>query len=312
MKRLELIAAFLLVSAGSVLAAPLATAGRTIIPKETQQIICVDYRNLKSSPTAVALKDRVLPPNMKEYENALKGLGLDPDKDLDLLTFVSFRSEKGGLRLIGIAQGQFPQKQVLARFKAKKIKGTKYHTTLIYPQDNGMSMSFLDDNTMLFGDDAAIKAALDARDGYTETLASNPELTDLINSADTGPVWSVLDQLGTQNMMRSALGDASTMAGYDTLKKRLVGSRYAMDFVSGVTFDLNVVTSDAITAGGLAALVKTGLMIKRATATGVDKLALDNLTVDSDAAQLRIHFKTKDNDFQTLLHSDLFTAVATH
>jgi len=65
-----------------------------------------------------------------------------------------------------------------------------------------------------------------------------------------------------------------------------------------------------MTAAGLSALVKTGLTIRRATATGVDKLALDSLTVDSDAARLRIHFKTKDNDFQTLLHSDLFAAVA--
>jgi hypothetical protein len=310
MKYIGFVSALLLAAASSAVAAPLATAARTIIPKETQQIICVDYRTLKGSPTAVALKDRVLPPNMKEYETALKSLGLDPDKDMDSLTFVSFRTEKGGLRLIGIAQGQFPQKTVVARFKKQKITGHKYHTTLIYPSESGLEMSFLDDFTMLFGDDSAIKAALDARDGFTESVTSNPDLTDLINTADTGPVWSVLDQLGTQNMMRSALGDASSMAGFDTLKKHLMGSRYSMDFASGVNFDLVVVTSDAMTAAGLSTLLKTGLLIKRNTSTGTDKLALDNVTVDSDSSKLRIHFKAKDNDFQTLLKSDLFAAVA--
>jgi len=38
-------------------------------------------------------------------------------------------------------------------------------------------------------------------------------------------VWSLLDQQGTQNMMRAALGDAAKVADYDTVKKRLLGSR---------------------------------------------------------------------------------------
>jgi hypothetical protein len=37
---------------------------------------------------------------------------------------------------------------------------------------------------------------------------------------------------------------------------------------------------------------------------------MDNVSVDSDADRLRIHFKANESQFQTLLQSDLFAAVA--
>jgi hypothetical protein len=312
MKRISLFLSLagLLLAGSSAMGAPLATAARTVIPKDVQQIICVDYRTLKASPTALALKDRVLPPNLKEFENALRGVGIDPDKDVESLAFASFRTPKQGLRVVGIAQGQFPTKTVLKRFTVKKIKPTKYRLTSIYPGASGMEMTFLDDFTLLFGDDAALKSALDARDGEAESVASNAQITDLISSADSGPVWSVLDAAGTQNMMRSALGDAASLTDYDVVKKRLLGSRYSMDFNSGVNFDLDVITSDAMSATVLSSLVKAGVMYRRLNANGAEKVALDSISVDSDSDRLRLHFKTDDNKFQSLMASDLFKAVS--
>lgn len=294
----------------SGLAAPLGTAASDVIPKDVQQIISVDYRTLRASPTALALKDRVLPPKLKEFESTLRGLGIDPGKEVETLTFASFRTPKHGLQIVGIAQGTFPAKQVLQRMKVKKVKPTKYHDSLLYPA-NGYQMTFLDDFTLLFGETTAIESALDARDGYTESLSSNNAISDLVSSADNGPIWSVLDQAGTQNMMLSALGDASKLADYDVVKKRLLGSRYAMDFTNGVQFDLNVLTSDSVTASMLSSLVKAGLMYRRMTSNSpTDAIALENLSVDSAGDNLRIHFQTDDNKFQTLLKSDLFAAVS--
>ena len=65
------------------------------------------YRQLAASPTALALKAKVLPDNLKNLETALRGVGIDPDQDVDSLIFASFRTQDKGLRVIGIAQGQF-------------------------------------------------------------------------------------------------------------------------------------------------------------------------------------------------------------
>ncbi|HXO93577.1 MAG TPA: hypothetical protein VN825_05545, partial [Candidatus Acidoferrum sp.] len=220
-------------------AMPIASSARSMVPSEIQQLIGVDYRALKDSPTAQALKQQVLPDNLKELETALKGVGIDAERDLDQLNFASFRTDKKGIQTIGVAQGSFSAKVVLKKLKFKKITPTKYGTTDIYPMDNGLVMTFLDDNTLAFGTPASLHSALDTRDGKRPSLDSNPQMADQMAAVDGASVWSILDQQGTQNVMRSALGDASKMADYDTIKKRLVGSRYTMDFSSGVNFNLD-------------------------------------------------------------------------
>ena len=60
-------------------AASLGTAARTVIPIEVQQIINVDYRRMKNSDTAMDMKAKLLPPNMKQFEDALKDIGVSPD-----------------------------------------------------------------------------------------------------------------------------------------------------------------------------------------------------------------------------------------
>jgi hypothetical protein len=123
-------------------------------------------------------------------------------------------------------------------------------------------------------------------------------------------VWSILDQQGTQNMMRSALGDASKLGDYEVVKKRLLASRYTMNFQNGVNFDLSVLTSDSMTAATLSTLVKAGMLYKKVNATPTEKVAIESVTVDSDSSNLQLHFKTDDQKFQALLHSELFAAVS--
>jgi hypothetical protein len=290
-------------------AMPLNSSARAVVPADLQQLISVDYRAIKDSPTAMALKQQVLPDNIKQFEAALKGIGLDTEKDVDTLTFASFRSGKQGVKTVGVASGQFNMKAVLKKMKLQKFTPKKYGTSDIYPMDGGFVMSFLDDSTLLFGDATAIHAALDTRDGKVLSLDTNSVMTDMMSNADSAPVWSILDQQGTQNAMRSALGDAAKVADYDTVKKRLLGSHYTLSFNSGVNFDMTVVTSDTMTAATISSLVKAGLLYKKMSATTAEKIAVDNTTVDSDSSNVQLHFKANDQQFQSLMHSDLFAAV---
>lgn len=309
MKRFALILSLAMLGSSFSFGSALGTNTRTVIPYDVQQIISVDYRALRNSPTALALKNRVLPDNLKEFETALKNIGINPDVDVEQLTFASFRV-KSGLKIVGVATGQFPMKKMLAKMKVNKMTGSKYRTYTIYPMNGGVQAVFIDPYTMLFGEQSSVKMGLDARDGEIESLNSNGAISDMIPSVDSGTVWSVLDPIGTQNLMKSTLGQASSLADYDTVKKRLTGSRYTMDFNQGVNFDLDVITSDSMTAASLSSLVKAGLMFRKMNATGSEKVALDSTTVDSDSDILKVRFKTDDSQFQALLKSDLFTAVS--
>ena len=308
MKNLCFAALLLCATAGSAM--PIASSARAMVPAEIQQLIGVDYRALKDSPTAQQLKEQVLPDNLKELETSLKGIGIDADHDLEQLSFASFRTGKQGIQTIGVAQGSFSAKAVLKKMRVKKITGAKYGTALLYPMEGGLVMTFLDDNTLAFGTQPSLQSALDTRDGKRSSLDSNPQMAEQMAAVDGAPVWSILDQQGTQNMMRSALGEAAKVADYDAVKKRILASRYTMNFQNGVTFDLSVLTSDSMTAATLSSLVKAGMLYKKINASPIEKTAIDATTVDSDSSNLQVHFKSDDQKFQSLMHSELFAAVS--
>jgi hypothetical protein len=290
-------------------AMPLNSSARTCVPADLLQLISVDYRALKDSPTAMQLKQQLMPDNIKQFEGALKGIGLDPDKDVDTLTFASFRSGKQGVKTVGVAAGPFNMKAVLKKMKLQKYVPKKYNNNDIYPMDGGLVMSFLDDSTLLFGDATSIRVALNTRDGQILGLDTNGTMADMMTSVDSAPVWSIIDQQGTQNALHSAMGDASKIADYETIKKRLMGSRYAMNFNSGVTFDMTVVTSDSTTASTVSSLLKGYMLYKKVSATPAEKVAVENTSVDSDGQNVQVRFKANDQQFQSLMHSELFAAV---
>jgi hypothetical protein len=302
------VVAILLVSMADAM--PINSSARSCIPADTLQLISVDYRAIKDSPTAMALKTQLMPDNIKQFEAALKGIGIDPDKDVDTLTFASFRSGKQGVKGVGVAAGPFNMKAVLKKMKLEKFVPKKYGTADVYPMDGGFIMSFLDDSTLLFGDSTGVHAALDTRDGKTLSLDTNGNLADMMSNVDSAAVWSILDQQGTQNMIQSAIGEAAKITDFEKLKKNLVGSRYTMTFNSGVNFDATVVTADSVTAGMLSSVFKGYLLYKKNTAAGGEKVAMENTSADNDGNNVTIHFKSNDQQFQALMHTELFNALS--
>ena len=125
----------------------------------------MDYRALRDSPTATALKQQLMQAqeNLQQFEGALKGVGINPEKDIDSLALPSFRTAKQGIRTVGIASGPFNMKAVIKKMTLRKIKPTKYHNSNLYPMDGGFVMTFLDDSTLLFGEPSARETGA----GYT-------------------------------------------------------------------------------------------------------------------------------------------------
>ena len=292
-------------------AAQLSSDAKSAIPRDVQQIIVVDYRAMQNSSAAMSLKDRVLPPELKRLETALKTSGLKVDQDADVLTFAAFRADGGqGTKIVGIAQGQFHTREILANFTKSKTKPTVLRNNNIYPMgSNGMSVVFLNQTTMVFGDKEAVKSALDARDGLTSNFLSNGDMVNEMIAVDTKAVWSLLDAKGTQTMMKSVLGDAAQLADYDTVRERMKSSRYTMDFQNGVKFDMAVVMSDTITAATAATLMKGVSLMKKASGTPLEKSALDDTTIDSNSGTLTVAYSSSDSQFANLLTSPLFQSV---
>ena len=293
------------------LGAQLSSDARSAIPHDVQQLVAIDYRVMQNSSAAMQLRGQVMPPELKQLEESLRKSGFDDNNDLEQLAFVLYRA--GGadeVRTVGIAQGQFPVQDVLANFRKQKVKAKLVRTNRVYPLGNtGMSVVFLDESTMVFGGLSAVKDALDARDGLTPSLLTNNGVMDSMRTVDNDPLWSVLDQKGTQTMMKQVLGEAGSVADFDSVKKRMVASYYSMSFQHGVRFDMSVVTGDNFAAATISSLLNAAVLYKKMSGSDMDKQALEDTVIRSNSGRLDVHFASSDAQFNTLLKSPMFQSM---
>ena len=306
------VAVVLLAASSLAFAAQLSTDARGAIPHDVQQLVVIDYHAMQNSSVAMNLRNRVMPPELKQFDEALSRSGLNENHDVDELAFALFRPAAGSdsLETVGIAQGQFDTQTILANFRRQKVKATMVRTNSVYPMARtSMVLCFVDPSTMIFGDKDAVTKALDARDGMAASLLSNSSMMNAMQSVDTYPLWSILDDKGTQAVMKQILGDAGSVTDFDTVRKRLEASWYSMDFQHGVRFDLTIETGDTFAAATVSSLLSAAVMVRKMSATDTEKQALNDTDIGSSSGNLTIHFATSDADFNNLLQSPLFKSM---
>ncbi|MGH9600340.1 MAG: hypothetical protein ACRD27_10785, partial [Terracidiphilus sp.] len=300
-----LLAAAALATATVAQAAQLSTDARSAIPHDVQQLVVIDYDAMENSTSAMALRDRVMPPELKQFDEALSKFtvttsgGGSIDQYVDVLAFALFRpsatASSDTLDTVGIAQGQFPVQDIAANFHKKKIKPTTLRGNSIYPLGrSGMVLCFVDPSTMIFGGNEAVKKALDARDGLAPSMLTNPTMMNAMQTVDSEALWSILDGKGTQTMMKQVLGEAGSVTNYSSVKARLLASWYTMDFAHGVHFDLTISTGDAFTAATMSSLMTAAIMVRKMSSSPTEKQALSDTTVAANSGQLSIQFAASD------------------
>ena len=306
------IAAMALAAAAPVPAAQLSTDARGAVPRDVQQLVVIDYRAMQNSAAAMDLRNRVMPPELKQFDEALAKSGLNENHDVDELAFALFRpsEDSDALQTVGIAQGQFDTQGILANFRKQKLKATMVRTNSIYPMTKtGMVLCFVDPSTMIFGDKQAVTKALDARDGMAPSLLSNGPMMNAMQSVDSNSLWSILDDKGTQTMMRQLLGEAGSVTDFESVRKRLEASWYSMDFQHGVQFNLTIETGDSFAAATVSSLLTAAVMLRKMSASDAEKQALSSTDIASSSGNLTIHFASSNTEFSSLLQSPLFKSM---
>jgi hypothetical protein len=302
----------LLAAAASAPAAQLSTDARTAIPHDVQQLVAIDYHAMENSSSAMDLRDRVMPPELKRFEDALRKSGLNENHDVESLAFALFRpkADSDQLDTVGVAQGQFSVQDIVANFRKQQLKAKLVRTNKVWPlAKTGMVVCFVDPSTMVFGDGDAVNKALDARDGLAPNMLTNGTMMDAMKAVDSEPLWSILDQKGTQTMMKQVLGEAGSLTDYESVQKRLQASWYSMNFQHGVKFDLTISTGDSFAAATLSSLLTAALTVRKMSGSDAEKQALSATSISSDSGRLSIHFATSDAEFSSLLQSPLFKSI---
>ncbi|WP_348261493.1 hypothetical protein P8935_17030 [Telmatobacter sp. DSM 110680] len=304
--------AFLVAITAAAPAAQLTGDARAAIPHDVQQLVVIDYRAMQNSSTAMELRDRVMPPDLKQFDDAIRKSGLNDNHDIDQLAFALFRMSASSedLETVGIAQGQFDVADIMANFRKQKVVAKLVRTNRVFPlAHTGMVLCFVDPSTMVFGSQEAVKKALDVRDGLSAGMLTNAPMMDAMRSVDSDPLWSILDKAGTQTMMKQVLGEAGSVTDFESVRKRLDSSWYGMNFQHGVKFDLTIATGDSFAAATVSSLLSAAIVYKKMSGDETEKAALAATDITSNSGQLNVHFATTDNDFNALLKSSLFQSM---
>lgn len=298
-------------------AAPLTPTAKAVIPADVRQIINLDYQMLRMFDTAMTLKRQVFPDNLREFESALKGIGVDPDSDLDSLTFASLDDDKLAQHMIAIASGPFSSMSISRQLRSRKLSPLKHGKYDVYPVSKTLVMTSLGEGALLLGDTTGMESVLSMRDRHLPSIDANKDLTELMTPIEKATIWSVLDHKGTERMLLSTVGDDLRLAGLGSVRDKLLGAYFRMNFRDGIRFDMDVVTSDMVSSRALKSLLKLGILYKKVTANSTQKIALDHLSVasrriteGSERSDLRMQFKADDQQLQILMQSQFFTGMS--
>ena len=107
-------------------AAQLSIDARSAVPRSVEQLIVIDYRAMRNSTASASLRDRLMPADLKLFDEALRKSGLNENHDVEQRAFALFRTKDSGdmLTTVGIAQGQFPIQEITASFRKRGFKTT--------------------------------------------------------------------------------------------------------------------------------------------------------------------------------------------
>lgn len=290
-------------------ASPVGSTAQTLIPFSAQQITSVDCQVVGKSGAALAFKAQASPRRLRDFESALRSVGVNPDNDLDNLTFVSFHDDEQKLRVMAVASGTLSSAALLKKLMQQTLYVAHYRGSDLYALSTKMSVALIDDQTLLLGDDIALRTALDVRHGGVPALKANSRVGDAISLVQTASVWSVLARSGSQNMVLSALNDPSKQPDYESIKDSLQETSYTISFDNGLRFDLQMTTSDPETSARLAILLKSSALFKKVAAAPEEKTALASLKVSIDKTSLQMHFQADSKEFDSLLRAQFFAAA---
>ena len=290
-------------------AADLSGAAQAVMPQSTRQVISLDYQKLETDPLAQQLEAQVLPPEMRSLSTLLAHGGVNAANDLNRLTFATFSAAKG-IGLIGVAEGNLGGLQLSKFYTRTKQRPNP-------PQIDGVDVYefagltfFMPDNaTMVFGSQTAVRQAIATEQGAPQ-IGQNQQMSDLISGTQSSDVWSVVDAQGAQAMVGSLVGNSAGGLGADLIKGRFNGARYTIAFGNQVQVNMELMTSDALTA----AAVSTGLnaavaLRQRSEQNPAARSILNQVQVDSAGRDAFVQVSAPESNVAQLVHTDLMQTI---
>src|SRR6202163_4688313 len=252
----------------------------SMFPKDSGELAYADLKAARAFSWFTQLKEQMLPPKFREFEQFLASAGVDPNTQVTELTWAlvpgkttADKSGGGSVpstdQIVGIALGQFQPASAEAFFTAKKLPIVKIRTFSLFAFGGGSGPNdlfffFIDSNTAAFGQRQQLEKMIGVRYGEGQGLYANTDFSSLVDQANgSGTVWAVLNPAYTRLAMQQLVPEASQFPAAAQLTSKLKAMTISIKGSSGVDAKFEAVCGSTDDANTFAALMTAGLMYRK-------------------------------------------------
>jgi hypothetical protein len=251
----------------------------SLFPKDSGELAYANLKEARQYPWFAQLKEQMLPPKFREFEQFLQAAGVDPDTQVTDLAWALVPSTAGadtngasvpsGEQIVGIALGQFEPSTAEAYFTAKKLPIVKVRTFSLFAFGSGsgpndLFFCFIDSNTAAFGHRQQLERLIGVHYGEEQGLYSNTGMSSLVDQVNGGgTVWAVLDPAYTRLAFQQLVPEASQFPAARQLASKLKAMTITLKGGSSVDAQFEAVCGSSDDANTFAALIQAGMMYRR-------------------------------------------------
>jgi hypothetical protein len=300
----------------------------TLFPKDSGEVAYADLKQARQFPWFAQLKEQMLPPKFREFEQFLTSAGVDPNTQVTELVWALVQDKvnadsKGGSvpaseQIVGIALGQFQPSSAEAYFTAKKLPVVKIRTFSLFAFGGGSGPNdlfffFIDSNTAAFGQRQQLEKLISVRFGETQGLYANTEMSALVDQANGGgTVWAVLSPAYARLAMQQLVPETSQFPAAAQLTSKLKALTIAVKGGAGVDAKFEAVCGSTDDANTFAALLQAGLMYKKYQVGNTNPdlgQLLDSAQITPAGDRLDLKLSLTNDQMQSLIRRNTFVVA---
>jgi hypothetical protein len=231
-------------------------------PADTEQLAYSNLTQLRALPNFGAIQQRLLTPQLSSFQDFLRAMGADPDKDVSEVT-LGWRGDPSDLTaFFGLAWGNFDPDRIHQYFQSHQLTYQSYGGYDLYPFGSGadrrdLFFAFLSSASAIFGRLHDTKTLIDVLAKKQPALDSNAQFVSWEGELEgTAPQWGIATGLAAANRAAPWLAaGANINIDPKALLTPVRAVLYRIDWSDGFTTHMSVICASDQDATAIAKVV---------------------------------------------------------
>ena len=227
-------------------------------PADTQQVAYSNFAQLRSSPDYPQIREHVLYQQLGGFQNFLRSVGVNPEKDVDEVILGWRGQSLSGLGSFGVAAGRYEPDRVHEFYAQSQLPFQSYSGSDLYAFGSGADaadtfFTFLDSATAAFGRLHDLKALLGVREGSADALDTNPAFRSYEAELEgMAPEWGILTGKAAANVAAPWLsGGKQNTIDLTAFLESVQAVLYRVDWDGGFAAHISLICKTPESAAGL-------------------------------------------------------------